>query len=134
MVLTEDGVHEQHLSSVHVWRKLGVVDFCFLRLLVALDEDLADADGAAAVPQTLLHGLTFGVGDTKSKTGLRRTVWIDVVSIVMACSVKMNIIKLCWFKSTSMMMPNRANSPDKNEKKNAAHLNTPPSQGEELLV
>lgn len=54
---TEDGVHEQHFSSVNIWRELGVVDLGFLCLLIALDEDLADADGAAAVPETLLHGL-----------------------------------------------------------------------------
>lgn len=54
----EDGVHEQDFSSVYVWGELGVVDFGFLRLLVALDEDLADAYGAAAVAQALLHGLT----------------------------------------------------------------------------
>lgn len=54
---TEDGVHEEDFSSVDVRRELGVVDLCFLRLLVALDEDLADSDGAAAVPETLLHGL-----------------------------------------------------------------------------
>lgn len=55
---TEDGVHEQHFSSVHIWRELGIVDFGFLRLLVTLDEDLANPDGAAAVTETLLHGLT----------------------------------------------------------------------------
>lgn len=54
---TEDGVHEQHFSSVHIWGELGVVDLGFLCLLIALDEDLANADGAAAVPETLLHGL-----------------------------------------------------------------------------
>lgn len=59
-LLTKDGVHEQHFSSVHIWRELGVEDLGFLCLLVALDEDLADADGAAAVPETLLHGLTYG--------------------------------------------------------------------------
>lgn len=36
-LLTQDGIHEQHFSSVHVWRELGVVDFGFLRLLVTLD-------------------------------------------------------------------------------------------------
>lgn len=43
-VLTQDRVHEQYFSPVHVWREFGVVDFGFLRLLVALDEDLADAN------------------------------------------------------------------------------------------
>lgn len=43
-VLTQDGVHEQHFSPVHIWREFGVVDFGFLRLLVALDEDLANAN------------------------------------------------------------------------------------------
>lgn len=56
-VLTEDGVHEQHFSPVHIWGELSIVDLCFLCLLVALDEDLANTDGAAAVPQALLHGL-----------------------------------------------------------------------------
>lgn len=59
LLLTEDGVHEQHFSSVHIWRELGVVHFGFLRLLVTLDKDLADPDGAAAVAETLLHGLTW---------------------------------------------------------------------------
>lgn len=58
LLLTEDGIHEQHFSPVHIWGELGVVDLGFLCLFVALDEDLADADGAAAVPKTLLHGLT----------------------------------------------------------------------------
>lgn len=43
-LLTQDGVHQQHFSPVHVWREFGVVDFGFLRLLVTLDEDLADAN------------------------------------------------------------------------------------------
>lgn len=43
-LLTQDGVHEQHFPPVHVWREFGVVDFGFLRLLIALDEDLANAD------------------------------------------------------------------------------------------
>lgn len=55
---TKDGVHEQHFSSVHIWRELGIVDLGFLCLLITLDEDLANPDGAAAVPETLLHGLT----------------------------------------------------------------------------
>lgn len=55
---TKDGVHEQHFSSVHIWRELGIVDLGFLCLLITLDEDLADADGAAAVSETLLHSLT----------------------------------------------------------------------------
>lgn len=58
LVLTEDGIHEQHFSSVHVRRELGVVHFSPLCLFVTLDEDLANADGAAAVPESLLHGLT----------------------------------------------------------------------------
>lgn len=57
-VLTQDRVHEQYFPPVHVWREFGVVDFGFLRLLVALDEDLADANWATAVPQALLHGFT----------------------------------------------------------------------------
>lgn len=44
LLLTKDGVHQQHLSSVHVWRELGVIDFGFLCLLIALDKDLADPD------------------------------------------------------------------------------------------
>lgn len=55
---TKDGIHEQHFPSVYIWRELGIVDLGFLCLLVTLDEDLADSDGAAAVPETLLHGLT----------------------------------------------------------------------------
>lgn len=57
-LLTEDGVHEQHFPPVHVWREFGIVDFGFLRLLIALDEDLADADWTTAVPEALLHGFT----------------------------------------------------------------------------
>lgn len=55
---TKDGIHEQHFSPVHIWRELGVVDLGFLCLLITLDEDLANADGAAAVPESLLHSLT----------------------------------------------------------------------------
>lgn len=58
LLLTKDGVHEQHLSPVHVWRELCIVDFGFLCLLIALDKDLADPDGAAAVPETLFHSFT----------------------------------------------------------------------------
>lgn len=58
LLLTEDGVHEQHFSSVHIRGELGIVDFGFLCLLVALNEDLADTNGAAAVSETLLHGFT----------------------------------------------------------------------------
>lgn len=58
LLLTKNGVHEQHFSSVHIRGELGIVDLSFLCLLIALDEDLAYADGAAAVPETLLHGLT----------------------------------------------------------------------------
>lgn len=58
LLLTKDGVHEQHLSSVHIWRELGIVDFGFLCLLITLDKDLADPDGAAAVTETLLHSFT----------------------------------------------------------------------------
>lgn len=57
-LLTQDGVHEQHFPPVHVWGELGIVDFGFLCLLVALDEDLANANGATAVPEALLHGFT----------------------------------------------------------------------------
>lgn len=60
LLLTKDGVHEQYFSSVHIWRELGIVDFRFLCLLITLDEDLANSDGAAAVPETLLHGLACG--------------------------------------------------------------------------
>lgn len=59
LLLTEDGVHEQHFPSVHIRRELGVVHFGFLCLLVTLDKDLADPDGAAAVAESLLHGLTW---------------------------------------------------------------------------
>lgn len=47
--LTENGVHEQHFSSVNIGWELGIVDFGFLGLLVTLDEYFADANGAAAV-------------------------------------------------------------------------------------
>lgn len=67
-LLTQDGVHEQHFSPVHVWRELGVVDFGFLRLLVALDEDLADANRATAVPEALLHG--FACAETNTGAGV----------------------------------------------------------------
>lgn len=70
-LLTEDRVHEQDFPSVHIWGELGVVDFGFLRLLVALDEDLADSYGAAAVTEALLHGLTC---DGTNST--RNIVWL----------------------------------------------------------
>lgn len=60
VLLTKDRVHEQHFSSVHIRGELGIEDLGFLCLLITLDEDLANADGAAAVPETLLHGLTCG--------------------------------------------------------------------------
>lgn len=55
---TEDGVHEQHFPPVNIWGELGIVDLGFLCLLITLNEDFADANGAAAVAETLLHGLT----------------------------------------------------------------------------
>lgn len=53
----KDGVHEQHFSSVHIGGELGIIDLGFLGLLIALDQDFANTDRAAAVPETLLHGL-----------------------------------------------------------------------------
>ena len=47
--LTEDGIHEQDLSPVDIRGKLGIVHLGFLRLLVALDQNLPDANGPAAV-------------------------------------------------------------------------------------
>lgn len=58
LLLTENGVHEQHFSSIHIWGELGIVDLGFLCLFVTLYEDLANADRAAAITETLLHGLT----------------------------------------------------------------------------
>ena len=52
-----DGVHQEHLPLGHVLRELGVDDARLVRVHVGGDEDLADADGAAAVAQALLHGL-----------------------------------------------------------------------------
>lgn len=60
LLLTKDGIHEQHFSPVHIWGELGIVDLGFLRLLVTLDQNLANTDGAAAVPETLFHGLACG--------------------------------------------------------------------------
>lgn len=57
LLLTENGVHEQHFSSIHIWGELGIVDLGFLCLFVTLYEDLANADRAAAITETLLHGL-----------------------------------------------------------------------------
>lgn len=45
----ENWVHEQNFSSVHIWGEFGVIHLGFLCLLVTLDEDLANSDGAAAV-------------------------------------------------------------------------------------
>lgn len=75
-LLTQDGVHEQHFSPVYVWRELGVVDFGFLRLLVALDEDLADANWATAVPEALLHGFTWAETNTDASVINSFTLWI----------------------------------------------------------
>lgn len=57
VIRTEDGIHKQNLAATDVRREFGVVNFGFLGLLIALDEDLPNADGPAAVPQALLHGL-----------------------------------------------------------------------------
>lgn len=74
VLLTKDGVHEQHFSPVYIWRELGIVDLGFLCLLITLDEDLADADGATAVPESLFHGLTCG--ETQGNTALIKTLFI----------------------------------------------------------
>ena len=55
-----------------VWRELGVEDFGLIGVVVASDEDLADADGAAAVPQAVLHGLAWRA--TRSKSGDENTM------------------------------------------------------------
>ena len=51
------GVEEKDPSVGNVFGELVVKELGHGRLLVSLDQDLADADGPAAVPQALLHGL-----------------------------------------------------------------------------
>lgn len=55
--LTHDGVHEEDLALGNVLGELGVDDLGLVRVVVRVNEDLADADRAAAVAQALLHGL-----------------------------------------------------------------------------
>lgn len=52
-----DRVHEQHLAVGDVLGELGVEDARLSGLLLAVHQDLADADRAAAVAQSLLHRL-----------------------------------------------------------------------------
>ncbi|KAI1234680.1 hypothetical protein IHE44_0003054 [Lamprotornis superbus] len=70
-----DPVFHEHFDSLdhrvpNVWGELGVVHLGSLRLLVALDQDFPDADGSAAVPQALLHGLPCKEQHTHSSTEL----------------------------------------------------------------
>ena len=51
------GVQEENPAVGNVLGELVVKELGHSRLLVALDQDLSDADGPAAVPQALLHGL-----------------------------------------------------------------------------
>lgn len=64
-LLTQYWVHEQHFPPVYVWGELGIVDLSLLGVFITLDQDLPDADGPTTVPQTLLHGLTWGDGQTQ---------------------------------------------------------------------
>lgn len=57
--LTQYRVHEQHLPATDVGGKLCIENFGFLSLLVALDQNLPNANRPTAVPQTLLHGFTY---------------------------------------------------------------------------
>ena len=57
--LTHDRVHKEHFAFVDVGRELGIVDLCLVRVLIALNQNLADADGTTTVPESLLHGLTW---------------------------------------------------------------------------
>jgi len=54
----QHGIQEQNPSVGNVLWQLVVKQARPRRLLVSLDEDLADADGAAAVPQTALEALS----------------------------------------------------------------------------
>lgn len=51
------GIQEQHPALSNVLGELVVEELWLRRLLVSLDQDLADPDGTTAVPQALLHGL-----------------------------------------------------------------------------
>lgn len=53
----QHGVEQQHPAVADVWRELLVEQLGQAGLLVALDQDLADAHGPAALAQALLHRL-----------------------------------------------------------------------------
>lgn len=53
----EHGIQQQHPSISDVFGYLGVKQLWLARLLVTLDENLADTHGAAALAQPLLHRL-----------------------------------------------------------------------------
>lgn len=53
----QHGVKQKHPSVGNVLGELVVKELGLGGLLVALDEDLADPHGAAALPEALLHGL-----------------------------------------------------------------------------
>lgn len=52
-----DRIHQQHLTPCNVVRKAGVHDFGDVRVRIRFDQNLADANGATAVAQSLLHCL-----------------------------------------------------------------------------
>lgn len=54
---SEHGIQQQYPSLSNVFGDLGVEQLGLARLLVTLNEDLANTHGAAALAQTLLHGL-----------------------------------------------------------------------------
>lgn len=50
-------IKQQHPTIRNILRQLIIEQLGLARLLVPLDEDLTNPDGAAAVPQSLLHSL-----------------------------------------------------------------------------
>jgi hypothetical protein len=50
-------VEQEYPAVLNIGRELIIEELGFAGLLVALDQDLANADGATAFPQTLLHRL-----------------------------------------------------------------------------
>lgn len=54
---SKHGVQEKDPSVGNILRELVVEELGLCRLLVPLDQDLADSNGPAALPQTLLHRL-----------------------------------------------------------------------------
>lgn len=53
--LTEHGIQQQAVAGGNIWGELGVVELWQGGLLVSLDQDLANADTAADITETLLH-------------------------------------------------------------------------------